>query len=47
MEQSILEWALAVIGSGGIGAVITYICTFKSKKKQVEAEAESSRVDVE
>lgn len=47
MEQSILEWALAVIGSGGIGAVITYICTFKSKKKQVEAEAESSMVDVE
>lgn len=46
MEQSILEWALAVIGSGGIGAVITYICTFKSKKKQVEAEAESSMVDV-
>lgn len=47
MEQSILEWALAVIGSGGIGAVITYICTFKSKKKQVEAEAESSMIDVE
>ena len=47
MEQSILEWALAVIGSGGIGAVITYICTFKSKKEQVEAEAESSMVDVE
>ena len=47
MEQSILEWALAVIGSGGIGAVITYICTFKSKKKQVEAEAESSMVDVQ
>lgn len=47
MEQPILEWALAVIGSGGIGAVITYICTFKSKKKQVEAEAESSIVDVE
>lgn len=47
MEQSILEWALAVIGSGGIGAVVTYICTFKSKKKQVEAEAESSMVDVE
>lgn len=47
MEQSILEWTLAVIGSGGIGAVVTYICTFKSKKKQVEAEAESSMVDVE
>lgn len=47
MEQSILEWLLAIIGGGGIGSVITYIFTFKSKKKQVEAEAESSMVDVE
>jgi hypothetical protein len=29
----ILEWALAVVGSGGIGAVITYIFTFRSKRK--------------
>lgn len=47
MEQSIIEWALAVIGSGGVGAVITYICTFKSKKKLVEAEANAATVDVE
>jgi gas vesicle protein len=31
MSQSIIEWLLAIIGSGGLGAVITYICTFKSK----------------
>lgn len=36
----LLEWALAIIGSGGLGATITYIFTFKSKKKQIEAEAE-------
>jgi hypothetical protein len=29
----LLEWALAIIGSGGLGAAITYIFTFKSKKK--------------
>lgn len=46
MEQSIIEWLLAVLGSGGLGAVATYICTFRSKQKQVEADAESSVVDV-
>ena len=43
----ILEWALTVIGSGGIGAIITYICTFRSKQKQAKAEAEEAEVDVE
>lgn len=46
-QQVFFEWILAVIGSGGIGAVITYIFTFKSKKKQVEAEAEQQVVEVE
>ena len=46
MEQSVIEWLFAIIGSGGLGATITYICTFKSKKKQVEAEAESTVIDV-
>jgi len=39
-QSTFLEWILAVIGSGGLGAIITYIFTFKSKKKQIEAEAE-------
>ena len=39
-SSAFLEWLLAIIGSGGLGAVFTYIATFKSKKKQVEAEAE-------
>ena len=47
MEQSILEWALAVIGSGGIGAVVTYICTFKSKKKQVELREQMDKLMLE
>ena len=45
--QSFLEIALAVISSGGLGAVITYIFTFKAKKLQAEAEAESTEIEVE
>lgn len=43
----ILEWALAVIGSGGLGAAITYIFTFKSKQKQANAEADEAIVEVD
>lgn len=35
--NSILDWALSLIGGGSIGAAITYFATFKSKK-QVEEE---------
>lgn len=43
----ILEWALAVVGSGGLGAAITYIFTFKSKQKQANAEADEAIVEVD
>ena len=43
----ILEWALAVIGSGGLGAALTYIFTFKSKQKQANAEADEAIVEVD
>lgn len=43
----ILEWALAIIGSGGLGAAITYVCTFRSKQKQAEAEAKEAEIDNE
>lgn len=43
----ILEWALAIIGSGGLGAAITYIFTFKSKQKQANAEADEAIVEVD
>lgn len=45
--QSFLEMALAIISSGGLGAAITYIFTFKAKKLQAEAEAESTELEVE
>ena len=45
MEQVLLEWILPIIGSGGLGAAITYIFTFNSKKKQADAEAEQSLVE--
>lgn len=47
MEQVLLEWILPIIGSGGLGAAITYIFTFNSRKKQADAEAEQSLVEVQ
>jgi hypothetical protein len=29
--DSLLEWGLATLGSGGIGAAITYFGTYKSR----------------
>ena len=43
----ILEWALAIIGSGGLGATITYLLTFRSKRIQANAEAVEAEVDAE
>ena len=43
----ILEWALACVGSGGLGAAVTYIFTFKSKRKQANAEAVEAEVEAE
>lgn len=45
--QSFFDWALAIISSGSLGAAITYILTFKSKRIQAMAEAESTEVEVE
>ena len=36
----LLEWALPIIGGGGIGSVLTYIFTFKSQTKIANAEAQ-------
>ena len=43
----ILEWALAIIGSGGLGATITYLLTFRSRRKQANAEAVEAEVEAE
>ena len=45
--QSLFDWALAIISSGSHGAAITYVLTFKSKRIQAMAEAESTEVEVE
>ena len=45
--QSFFDWALAIISSGSLGAAITYVLTFKSKRLQAMAEAESTEVEVE
>ena len=45
--QSLFDWALAIISSGSLGAAITYILTFKYKRLQAMAEAESTEVEVE
>lgn len=45
--QSLFDWTLAIISSGSLGAAITYVLTFKSKRIQAMAEAESTEVEVE
>ena len=35
--DSVLEWGLTIVGSGGIGAAITYFGNYKSRKR-VESE---------
>lgn len=45
--DSILEWGLAVIGGGGIGSAITYLGTYKSKKKIEKELAEQEEISTE
>lgn len=42
--DSIIEWILTLLGSGGLGAAITYIFTFKSKQTKAKAEAEQAEL---
>ena len=34
--DSVLEWALPIIGGGGVGSAITWLGTYKSKKRLEE-----------
>ena len=43
--DSILEWALPVIGGGGIGSAITFLGTYKSKKKIEKELAKQEEID--
>ena len=45
--DSILEWGLAVIGGGGIGSAITYLGTYKSKKRIESELAEQEEIATE
>lgn len=38
-EGALFQWVGSIIASGGIGAVITYLATFKSNKRKARAEA--------
>ena len=53
-ESALFQWIGSLIAGGGLGAVITYIATFKSNKRmamadatQHEEEAKQSRVETE
>lgn len=43
--DSILEWALPVVGGGGIGSAITFLSTYKSKKKIEKELAKQEEID--
>lgn len=45
--NSLLEWALTIVGSGGIGAAITFVSTYKSRKKIEKEKAEQEHITTE
>ena len=45
--DSIIVWALPVIGGGGIGSAITFLGTYKSKKKIEKELAEQEEISTE
>lgn len=40
-ESALFQWISTIIASGGVGAAITYIATFKSNKRKAAAEAKT------
>lgn len=45
--DTILEWALPVIGGGGIGSAITYLGTYKSRKTLEQEAAKQAEITTE
>lgn len=45
--DTLLEWGLAVVGGGGIGSAITYLGTYKSKKRIEKELAKQEVIDTE
>ena len=46
-ESALFQWIGSIIAGGGIGAAITYLCTFKSNKRKAAAEATVSEESAE
>ena len=38
-ESVLFQWISTIVASGGVGAAITYLATFKSRKRIAKAEA--------
>ncbi len=45
--DSLLEWGLPLIGGGGIGSAITWLGTYKSKKKLEQELAKQAAINTE
>lgn len=45
--DSLMDWGLAVIGGGGIGSAITFLGTYKSRRKKEQEEAEQAEIATE
>lgn len=41
-ESALFQWIGTIVASGGIGAAITYLATFKSNKRKAKADADTS-----
>lgn len=45
--DDLLQWGLTIVGSGGIGAIITYLSTYKSSAKIAKEHAEQEHISTE
>lgn len=45
--DSLLEWGLAIIGGGGVGSAITWLGTYKSKRKLEQELAKQAEITTE
>lgn len=41
LESGLIQWIGTIVASGGVGAAITYLATFKSNKRKAAAEAKT------
>lgn len=43
--DSLLDWGLAIVGGGGIGSVITFFSTYKTKRRLNEESVRQAEID--